>query len=245
MSGLKDSIPSFMETSRPSIDAEEPDYDGIIDRFRKERHRLQTWRAHVEAAIGYDEIISELKPIILKGRLKDETSLCDKVLRKHDPPNRAITPENLLLEIEDLVGVRLVLAQKNHVPVAIDRIRALPLIRVADEIHYVWHPEEVSRLEKEGVNAETKESGYCSRHLILCPTNSNIELDEYVNCEVQVRTLLEEAIFENDHRIRYKRKHGLRTAQTLTRLAQLLETADLWLADAYTFAEEEAALGSK
>ena len=218
----------------------DPDYQGILDRFRKEHHRLQTWRAYIESAIKYDELISSgLKPIILKGRLKDESSLRDKVRRKHAPPDRVITPENLLIEIEDLVGVRLVLAQKNHIPTALNRIRALPMVRVVDAIHYVWHPEEVARVEEEGLDAEVKDSGYCSRHLILCPLNTDIESDDYVTCEVQVRTVLEESIFENDHRIRYKQKHGPMTAQMLTRLAQLLETADLWLADAYTLAEKE------
>lgn len=218
----------------------EPDYKSILARFRQEQQRLQVWRTYIETAIKHDPVIwQNLKPVILKSRIKDESSLLEKVALKHDPPGRIITPHNLLHEIEDLAGVRLVLAQKNHVPIALDRIRNLPLVRVRDEVHYVWHPDEVAQVRREGYATQTKESGYCSRHLILSPPVDDFESEEFVTCEVQVRTLLEEAIFENDHRIRYKRKIGNATSKILTRLAELLETADQILADAYTTSKEE------
>ena len=204
---------------------------------------MKLWKDAVVSALEKDPVIKEeLRPILVKGRIKDEESLTDKLRRKHEPEFREITPENLFNEIEDAVGVRLVVAQKAHVSRAVTRIRQLAkqgAWKIVDEVHYAWHPEEIREVEREGQKAETKPSAYCSRHFIIIRSDVDVDAEHLVKCELQVRTILEEAIFENDHRIRYNRRHSEVAAKVLARLAELLETADRLLADVYGIAASE------
>jgi len=219
------------------------DLDGIRKVFNDRKYELERWKENVVSAITSDPVLQkELRPIFVKGRVKDEESLIEKVTDKHDPTYRVISPENLFVEIEDLVGVRLVVAQKAHIRKAIARIRVLEMQGVwtiVDEVHYGWHPDEILEIERDGIDAETKPSAYCSRHFILSQHGDDFESEDLVKCELQVRTVLEEAIFENDHRIRYKKSHGAFTGKVLARLAEILETADRLLVDAYEVAEKE------
>lgn len=217
-----------------------PDYNGIIKRFSEARPELQTWSESVQSILRNDKLIAEsLEPAIIKGRVKSEASLRKKVRKKHSPPDRVITPTNLLHEIEDLCGVRVVLAHKQHVPLIIERIQNLTQFQVISEHHYVWHPEEVRSVERSGISAESKETSYCSRHFIVCQPGVDLDADNIIKCEIQVRTLLEEAIFENEHRVVYKGRPGPITSLVMTRLVQLLETSDLLLADLYNISESE------
>jgi ppGpp synthetase/RelA/SpoT-type nucleotidyltranferase len=218
-----------------------PDLDGIVERFREERPLLASWCDYVVSLLSNDADVGQLRPITVKGRLKDEQSLKEKVIEKHSG-SRVITPRTLFHEIEDLAGARIVLAQKRHVSHVVARVNAHAQEGTWDIVgqkHYVWHPDEVQEVEHAGVDAEHKPFAYCSRHFILARPGTDYDSDHVIKCELQVRTVLEEAMFENDHRIRYKKKHARFTSTVLSRLSEILQSADQFLADAYDLAEWE------
>jgi len=215
----------------------DPALRGIVREYRKLRGRLQFWCDGVVSALKNDPVIKKLKPILLKGRLKEPKRLKDKVVRKHDPDERPICRENLVDEIEDLAGVRLVVAQKGHVARVVERVSGLGdegVWSILGENHYVWHPDELKEVEGLGLTADAKEFPYCSRHFILAPWGASYDTPNLVKCELQVRTVLEEAIFENDHRIRYSGKANAgEVEETLKYLVETLEVCDAQLARVY------------
>lgn len=112
-------------------------------------------------------------------------SLREKLVEKYDPINRPITKENFIHEIEDLAGIRLVVCQKGHISKVINRLRSMA---------------------EEGLTIERKSSSYCSRHFILAST-TEFDSDNLIKYELQVRTILEEAMFENVHRFFFTKKN--------------------------------------
>ena len=67
---------------------------------------------------------------------------------------------------------------------------------------YTWDVESKNYFERLELITELKESYYTSVHYVLKPRQ-----DSHLTCEVQVRTLLEEAWGEIDHSMNYPSKH--------------------------------------
>lgn len=223
-----------------------PDIDGIIARYQAEYDRIAAWAASIQTMLQEDDVIQDLRPILIKRRMKSVDSLSDKIRRKHNPPEVLLSPDSLLAEIEDLSGVRLVLAHKQQIAIAVDAIRKRSPEdwEVAEEKHYVWHPDELFQVAKGGTKPTTKNTGYCSRHFILVRPGTSVDETRKIKCELQIRTIMEEAIFENEHRIRYKGGHLPFTGVILTRLAELLESCDHLLDDAYKLKRQEETIAN-
>ena len=144
----------------------------IILAFNEKKPELQIWLDNVSSLLKNSPSLNKLEPYTIKSRVKDEASLRKKIQEKHDIENRPITPETLFHEIEDLAGIRIVLDYKTLVFKAVECLEDLEKankIRIKERTDYIWHPEEVKIVEASGGIVSTKESGYCSRHFILCP----------------------------------------------------------------------------
>lgn len=136
----------------------------------------------------------------VKSRLKDPEHLRRKIIRKwRESP---ILKGTLFTRITDFAGVRVLHLHSQQFA----EIHRSITKHIADgywvlaepPIAYSWDPETTESLTNIGIEARTRESYYTSIHYIVKP-HSESEL----SCEIQVRTLFEEAWGEIDHALNY------------------------------------------
>jgi len=141
-------------------------------------------------------------------RVKTLESLKDKAKRKN-----YVSP---LDEVKDLAGVRVVCLYADDIP------RIVTLVEKNFEV-------------TESVNktiSEVDRFGYLARHFIvrLRPELSGARFEELksLDCEIQVRTVLQDAWAIVDHHLRYKRESQIPSAlsRSIHGLAAVLEMAD-------------------
>lgn len=136
----------------------------------------------------------------IKSRLKDPDHLREKIAKKYR--EQPITTDNLFTRITDFAGVRVLHlhslqfrdihhAIKKHIDDGFWSLAEPP-------IAYSWDPEATASLQALGIQAKTRESYYTSIHYVVKP---HAESD--LTCEIQVRTLFEEAWGEIDHALNY------------------------------------------
>ena len=120
-----------------------------------------------------------------KSRIKSFESASKKLKKK----NIEVTPENMENLLSDMVGFRIVCPFYNDVYKVVNLIKDSGVFNVIKENDYIENP---------------KESGYSSYHIdvsIPIRFGGNIE---FVNAEIQVRTMAMDLWATLDHRLRYK-----------------------------------------
>ena len=138
---------------------------------------------------------------ITKYRVKDPEHLIDKVIRKKKDDGEIITKDSYVERFDDLVGFRILhLFKNNWEPIhkAITEhyeLNETPIVyhRKGDSEEYLKHCAEL------GLTPKEKKSGYRSLHYIIKKPTLGIN----ITCEIQVRTMIEDAWSEIDHIVRY------------------------------------------
>lgn len=155
--------------------------------------------------IAAQELFLQFKSIkgahTVKYRIKDPEHLIDKIIRKKIDDGRLVTKENFLEEFDDFIGFRILhLFKTDWEPIYI----SIKDKFVSKETPVAYHrngddPEFLKRCRDLGLEPKVKDAGYRSIHYIgLFPFfGSNFK------CEIQIRTLFEEAWSEIDHLVRY------------------------------------------
>ncbi len=137
----------------------------------------------------------------IRFRKKSRASIKDKCERK-EKKGVVVDGENCHSEIEDYFGVRLLHLHLDQLPkihsFLVEQSKKGEFLFGEKPKAYTWDPEFKAILEALGFKVEFKESLYTSVHYIL--RNSD---DSPVRCELQVRTLFEEAWGELDHWMNY------------------------------------------
>lgn len=137
----------------------------------------------------------------IRFRKKSWASIKDKCERKKEK-GVFVNGENCHTEIEDYFGVRLLHLHLDQLPkihcFLLEQNKRGEFIFGEKPKAYTWDPEFKAILEELDFQVEFKELLYTSVHYIL--RNSE---DSPVRCELQVRTLFEEAWGELDHWMNY------------------------------------------
>lgn len=165
----------------------------------------------------------------VKSRLKSHDHLLEKIKRKWS--DGKITPDNLFSVITDLAGVRVLHLHtgqfehihnfiKQHVDAGYWTFAEAPTA-------YSWDPEATAKFESFGITTVTRESYYTSIHYVVKP-HANTDLA----CEIQVRTLFEEAWGEIDHALNYPKATGNLACKEQLRVLAKLASTGTRLADA-------------
>jgi putative GTP pyrophosphokinase len=176
-----------------------------LDAYRSSRHQINVFGGSVlEFITTHPKLTGGRLPIVhsVRYRVKDEEHLREKIIRKKVQENRDITPENLFTEVTDLAGVRvlhLYTGQFSEIHAAIEKqwkdghwaAHETPMA-------YTWDPESQQFFESLGLATSIKESHYTSVHYVVKPNHALP-----ITCEIQVRTLFEEAWGEIDHVLNY------------------------------------------
>jgi ppGpp synthetase/RelA/SpoT-type nucleotidyltranferase len=148
------------------------------------------------------------------SRLKDFDSFYEKANRQVEKKLKYPKPFD---QIMDIVGIRIVvIAQRNIADVCAAIRKALEVIEEEDK---------AAELLKAG------QLGYESYHLICRLGDNRAQLDEYFGLcgqpfEIQVRTALQHAWAENEHRIQYKKTKNPELQKRFLRLAAAISSAD-------------------
>lgn len=143
----------------------------------------------------------------IKTRPKDREHLRDKLLRKMAECEEAgvdftITPDNLLTEVNDLVGARIL-----HLHTRQIRDIDVALRAIFEEQQYelregpfarTWDDESREFFDGCGIETQQSPTMYTSVHYVIGSASRTL-----VTCEIQVRTLMEEVWGEVDHLVNY------------------------------------------
>ena len=121
----------------------------------------------------------------IKCRIKSYDSIIAKLERK----GLALTTENVITSVKDIVGVRVVCSFLSDVYEIVNIIEKSKNIKVLEKKDYIKNP---------------KENGYSSFHLIVSvPVNLSTGTKE-VKAEIQIRTIAMDFWASLDHKISYK-----------------------------------------
>lgn len=179
----------------------------------------------------------------VKSRLKDQEHLREKIRRKWlDGP---ITPENIFSRVTDLAGVRVIhlySRQFGAIHAAIQKHIDDGYWTLAEQpVAYSWDPEATGYFKSLGLEALTRDSYYTSIHYIVKP-----HISSDLTCEIQVRTLFEEAWGEIDHALNYPTKtNSLACREQLRVLAKLASTGTRLADSIFTVLENEKVVEGK
>ena len=147
---------------------------------------LQVLKTHLEILIKDYDMSNHTKSVEhVNARIKS----IDSALGKLEKRNYDITLENLEEHIHDMVGVRLVCPFEDDVYEMVDLIKSSDLLQVCHEKDYIENP---------------KESGYSSYHIIVKVPVSFKDDIEFIDAEIQVRTLAMDAWAALEHELQYK-----------------------------------------
>ena len=147
---------------------------------------LQTLLTELNILLKEYEFNNKIIPVEhIKSRIKTKESAFDKLTRKGYEQNL----ENMALHIHDMVGVRIVCSFRSDVYEIVKLIKNSKLLTVKKEQDFIKNP---------------KESGYSSYHInVMVPIYLNSKID-YVEAEIQIRTVAMDFWASLEHKIRYK-----------------------------------------
>ena len=121
----------------------------------------------------------------IKSRIKTKES----AIKKLDSRGYDLTYSNLQHHVHDMVGIRIVCSFLSDVQEVAKLIKNSNQFKILKEKNYIDNP---------------KDSGYVSYHInLLVPVHLDDEI-EYVEAEVQIRTIAMDFWASLDHKIRYK-----------------------------------------
>lgn len=140
----------------------------------------------LEIIIGDYEYRTTSHPVEhMKSRLKSKESIIKKLKKK----KVTITAKNIKKHVHDIVGFRIVCSFLSDVYDMVNIIKSSKNLKILEENDYIKNP---------------KSSGYSSYHLnILIPLYLEEKID-YVEAEIQIRTLAMDFFASLEHKLQYK-----------------------------------------
>ena len=121
----------------------------------------------------------------IKSRIKS----LDRIIDKLDKKGVEISVDNITRYVYDIVGMRIVCSFIKDVYTIASIIRATDEFIVKDEKDYIEEP---------------KKSGYRSYHMIVLVPIHLENRTEYIEAEIQIRTVAMDCWASLDHKLRYK-----------------------------------------
>ena len=113
----------------------------------------------------------------------------ESVLKKMKKDNKKYTYKNMIEDINDIAGIRIICPLKDDIYKIRDYIKEFNDLEVIKEKDFVKHP---------------KESGYKSYHLIIKVPVLIGEEESKVKVEIQIRTLAMDFWSSLEHKLKYK-----------------------------------------
>lgn len=157
--------------------------DEILIKYKFALNMLETEAKIMIEEFEYQNSYNPVEHI--KLRLKTKESILKKLIRK----NYDLTLDNIKNHIHDIVGLRIVCSFESDVYDIVGMIKNSKSLIVKKEKDYIKNP---------------KESGYSSYHIIVdIPIYLSTGV-EYIEAEIQIRTVAMDFWASLDHKIQYK-----------------------------------------
>lgn len=163
--------------------SEQKEYKEIMLKYSFAKKILET---EIDILLQEYEFNNGYNPVEhTKSRLKDLDSAIKKLKGKGYP----ISMDNLIRQVHDMIGVRIVCSFLSDVYDIVNIIKSSKQFIIKEESDYIKNP---------------KDSGYTSYHLnILVPIHLE-ERTEYIEAEIQIRTIAMDCWASLDHKLSYK-----------------------------------------
>ena len=158
-----------------------------------------------EAALGLSDPVEHVK-----GRIKSEKSMIDKLKRKGLP----VTAEAAFTKVRDGVGIRIVCMFVDDVYRLADILKSQEDFVVVKEKDYISTP---------------KSNGYRSLHIIIKVPVHLVDELKHIYVEIQIRTIAMDTWASLEHQLKYKQniKNQELIVDELKRCASELASTDL------------------
>ncbi|MBT9495178.1 MAG: RelA/SpoT domain-containing protein [Paucibacter sp.] len=181
------------------------DIESLVGIYRRHKKLYEFFLKSVESDFLSEPSLNSGTPTVIhstRSRLKDDEHLANKIHRKR-ADGREIDEGNLLSIMTDLAGLRVLHLHQNQFgqihSFINSKVKAKGWKLLEKPIAYTWDPDSVNYFKKFGLRTAVKASYYTSVHYLVAPANAEVG----ISCEIQVRTLFEEAWGEIDHSINY------------------------------------------
>lgn len=126
----------------------------------------------------------------IKSRIKSSES----VIKKLEKRGYELTTDNLVNHVHDMVGIRIVCSFLSDVKSIVNVLKTSKLFKIKEETDYITNP---------------KDSGYISYHMNVLVPLCLQEKVEYIEAEIQIRTIAMDFWASLDHKLRYKKKKDI------------------------------------
>lgn len=158
----------------------------IEELMLKYEFAMETLETQLNILIKEFEFTHQYTPIEhIKSRIKSKES----ALKKLEKKGYDFTLFNIINHIHDMIGIRIVCSFLEDIYDIVNIIKHSPQFKIKEEKDYIKKP---------------KSSGYISYHLIvLVPIYLNDRM-EYVEAEIQIRTIAMDFWASLEHKIQYK-----------------------------------------
>lgn len=145
-----------------------------------------TLMTEINILMKENEFYNKTNPVEhIKSRIKSKESAVNKLKKK----GLEINSYNLMNHVHDFIGVRIVCSFISDVYDIVKIIKNSKLFKIREEKDYIKEP---------------KKSGYRSYHInVLVPIHLNNKI-EYIEAEIQIRTVAMDFFASLDHKMRYK-----------------------------------------
>lgn len=203
--------------------------EGLVNEYKSSRNLVERFQHQVFGLLANSSGLSELVHSF-RVRVKTEVSLRDKLNRKCLEAKRngnafRITRENLLTEVNDLAGLRILHLYPRQIREIDQRIRSLLLEEKLDlreePFARTWDDEYRDFFRECGFAVHSSPSLYTSVHYVVESGSRRT-----TTCEIQVRTLMEEVWGEVNHGINYPHEvDSLACREQLKVLARVTSSA--------------------
>jgi putative GTP pyrophosphokinase len=210
-------------------DADHSTIEALLEAYDRHKSHITLFRDQLLIALSNAQALNRHIHSI-RSRLKDLEHLRDKLGRKILKCRAAgtpfeITPDNLLLKINDLAGVRILhlyTRQIRDIDAALREIfREAQYELIEGPFARTWDDESREFFKQCGIEAQESPSMYTSVHYVIGSASRT-----KATAEIQVRTLSEEVWGEVDHTLNYPHKtDSVACSEQLKVLARVTSSA--------------------
>lgn len=159
------------------------EYDEILNKYEFGRQMLET---EINIMIKEFSLNHHYNPVEhVKSRIKEKRSILEKLNRKGLEP----TVPNIVNNVADIIGLRIVCSFITDVYDIVSMISQSKNIIIKERKDYITNP---------------KDTGYSSYHLIVFVPIYLRNRIEYVQAEIQIRSVAMDFWASLDHKIQYK-----------------------------------------
>ena len=190
-----------------SVDFVKENFDLLMSIYKQASDQvlntIMQIKEKMKEVYGYNVIES------ISNRIKTPDSILDKLEKK----NYEVNFKNIIDNINDVAGIRVVCPIKSDIYTIIEVINQISSLKIVETKDYISNP---------------KKSGYSGYHMIV---ETKVQIDGKnipVKVEIQLRTMAMDFWATNEHKIRYKtdKKLSKIDSKKLTAYAKIINVLD-------------------